>query len=644
MPPIKEDLLKAIQGKSVDRKASLQTGLIDEKTRTVSFILISKDNEGERYDWWKDEIYLERLDVNGAKHDELKTFFKDHIRSVDSAIGRVENVRIEDAQLKGDVVFGTDEASETIFRKYVDGVLTDVSIGYRINGATIEERKGEPDIVTVTDFDVRELSAVGIGFDKGATVGRNNETNTGDNSMNEELRAELEKLRKSVDDLNDKEKARLKELSDLEKREAPKPSEDDSKRVAETATRQERNRVAYINKFLAAGEINLERATEFIEGDFTREQVNQAILDERASNSKPAGFRGGDDTAADMKRGIEDAILMRVGFTPAKVSDGADQFRGATLLDMARAMTGYDGYDRQELVNRAMGTSDFPLLLGNVANRVIAGAFDEEEGTFHLWTEATDLPDFRTRNEIALKNQNGRLEKLGNEGSEKKNIEFTEEGEAWALVSYGAEFKLTRQMIINDDLGVFTGIVAEFGRMAKRTSNGVVYDLLQNKGDYTNHTMADGKAVFHTDHNNLDASGAALSSSTLTAGRTKMRRQKDGEKALNIAPKYVLVAPEQETTALQLLNSESDVGSSNSGVANPHRNTLTPIVDSELDAAPWYLAASRNTVKVGYLQGTNRQPIVQQISNNIDGAEFKCVFDFGVVVTNYRGLYKNAGA
>jgi len=68
--------------------------------------------------------------------------------------------------LKADVVFGAD--GESVLNKYREGVLTDVSIGYAINGYTVEEREGEPDIVTVTDFEIFELSAVGIGFDQGA--------------------------------------------------------------------------------------------------------------------------------------------------------------------------------------------------------------------------------------------------------------------------------------------------------------------------------------------------------------------------------------------------------------------------------------------------------------------------------------------
>jgi len=113
---------------------------------------------------------------------------------------------------------------------------------------------------------------------------------------------------------------------------------------------------------------------------------------------------------------------------------------------------------------------------------------------------------------------------------------------------------------------------------------------------------------------------------------------------LNITPKYLLVAPENETKAKQLLSSESDPSANNSGVANVHRNTLDIVVDSELEATPWYLAAPRRTIKVLYLQGTGRKPIVRESDRNLSGVTFECVFDFGVYAEDFRGLYKNAGA
>lgn len=145
---------------------------IDLENRMIPFILISRNNAGERYDWWEDEIYIEELDVNGANLDELMTFFKDHSPSVDNAIGRIDNKRIEDGEAKSDVYFGSDEDALKVFQKYQDRVLTDVSIGYIVNDVIITSRQGEPDHVLVTDYTIVELSAVWKGFDRGATIGR----------------------------------------------------------------------------------------------------------------------------------------------------------------------------------------------------------------------------------------------------------------------------------------------------------------------------------------------------------------------------------------------------------------------------------------------------------------------------------------
>lgn len=165
--------MKRVDGESV----------IDEENRTVPFILVSDENAGERYDWWEGEIYIEELDVDGANFERLRTFFTDHRPSVDNAIGRIENARVEDGKLKADVVFGGDERSKGVFEKYRDGILTDVSIGYRVNDVVITEKKGEPDHVMVTDYEVVELSAVWRGFDPGASVGRSDKTEPNDETI-----------------------------------------------------------------------------------------------------------------------------------------------------------------------------------------------------------------------------------------------------------------------------------------------------------------------------------------------------------------------------------------------------------------------------------------------------------------------------
>ena len=634
----KHKVIARVQGQSFERKLNFEASAIDVEKRKVSFILISSNNDGERYDWWKDEIYIERLDVNGANYERLKTFFKDHNDSVDSAVGRVENVRVENGELKGDVIFGTDDDSEKIFRKYVDGVLTDCSVRYKINRVTVEERKDEPTLVTVTDFEIRELSAVGIGFDKGAVVGRNLESE--DKNMPKELQEELEKLRSSVDALTAEQKSRMLELERAEKEDKRKADE----KVVTSNNESEKQRSGEIMDLVVAGQLDALRAAAFIKDGSTADEVRKAIVEENIRTSKSLKVVVGDTPGVEeMRSAITDAISSRCGVKVVTPHADMNMFRNASLLDLARALTQYSGYDRQELAQRAMSSADFTLLLGNVANRVVASAFEEQEGSYHLWTQNVDLPDFRVRNEVGIKGSSGRLRKVKEKG-EKKNIEFGENGESWKLESYGEEFFLTREMIINDDLGVFTGIVNEFGAMAKRTANGLVYDLLQARGDFANYKMADGTGIFTAGHANVSASGAALASATLTAARTAMRRQKDGDESLNINPKYLIVSPENETIAKQLLSSEADVAASQSGVANPHKGGYELIIESELLANPWYLAAARRTIKTGTLQGTNGIPIVQQNNSSLSGTKFECVFDFGLFAEDHKGLYKNLGA
>ena len=138
------------------------------KPNTHTFVMVSEDNGGMRYDWYSGEDYLEELSIEGGSLENLRTFFKDHNRSVDSAVGRIENARVDGGTIVTDVVFGSGIDEQNIYRKYDEDILTDVSIGYRINKYEVEEREGEPDVVTITDYDIFELSAVGIGFDSGA--------------------------------------------------------------------------------------------------------------------------------------------------------------------------------------------------------------------------------------------------------------------------------------------------------------------------------------------------------------------------------------------------------------------------------------------------------------------------------------------
>jgi len=140
----------------------------EDKPNTHTFTIVSEDNGGMRYDWYSGESYVEELSIEGASFESLRTFFKNHNRDIDSAIGRIEETRVDGGTIVSDVWFGSGVDEQNIYRKYTENILTDVSIGYQINKYEVEERDGEPDLVTIIDYEIFELSAVGIGFDKGA--------------------------------------------------------------------------------------------------------------------------------------------------------------------------------------------------------------------------------------------------------------------------------------------------------------------------------------------------------------------------------------------------------------------------------------------------------------------------------------------
>jgi len=630
-------------------RAMIEPGSVNSEERRVT-LLISTETPVRRYDPWSGQYYEEVL-LHGEENVDLTRAATAKLRWMHGSgkygelpIGKLENVILANRQLRAEAVFSLANPDADMFWRMVEEeTLTEISVGGSKQENRITEREGSIPLVEVIRWAFHEASLVDIGADPSAGIGRSENQKKGVN-VNEELEA----LKRQLEEMRTQGAA-----GDAIAR---KNQEIEAKVSALATENTELKRVAGIRDLVAAkpGVISEDEINRFI-GDITKnsDDLARAMLDAATSTQTDVPFQRGEDTPqvyvigqqnrGDLLRAIGDSLIMRAGMNVAEPHKDVDQFRGASMVEIARMVTGYSGYDRNEIIKRAMSTSDFPVLLGNVANRVLSQAYDEEMGTFDAWTTPVDVADFKTRTEVSLDRFGGRLRKL-TEGGEKKNKETSESVEQWRLFSYGDKIKITREMLINDDLGAFEGIILGFGQMAKRTANGLVYDLMQGKGDFANYVMGDAKSIFHTDHANYTASGTALGTDSLTAARTLVRRQKDKSgTALNIAPKYLIVSPEKETLARQLITSEAALGQTNPGIINPFRNSMEIIVESELSAAAWYLAAARRTLKVGYLQGTNRRPIVNEKSRDLSGVEYECVFDFGVFAEDFRGLYKNNG-
>lgn len=387
----------------------------------------------------------------------------------------------------------------------------------------------------------------------------------------------------------------------------------------------------------------------------TKEMAGAKLLDALGKDQTPQ--KGGYNVAAHAGNGNitkDSMVAVLKARAGVKTADGEltsdNPYRSMSLVEMARAALNDAGVgtaslgDRMSLVGAAFthSSSDFGTVLADVAHKSMLKGYSEAPETFDRWTQRGSLSDFKITSRVALNDMKS-LEKVP-EGAEFKYGTVGERGEKIALATYGKRFSITRQAIINDDLGAFTRITQLMGAAARRTVGDLVYAILVD-----NPKMSDGKALFHADHKNLHAAGSALSVASLTKARTAMRTQKlDEGKALNITPNYLIVPAALETDAEMLMNDTVYPGKNNNQ-RNPVANMAEVITEARLDdnsATEWYLAAGGmyDTIEVAYLDG-NENPFLDQMQGwSVDGTEFKVRLDAGVSPLDFRTMSKSTGA
>lgn len=350
---------------------------------------------------------------------------------------------------------------------------------------------------------------------------------------------------------------------------------------------------------------------------------------------------------------VRASVLARIG-RGERQADNA--YNGMTLRELARASLvdrgiGVASLNTPQMVGLAFThtSSDFGLILLNVANASVLAGWEEASETFQQWTKPGILTDFKPARRVGL-GEFASLPKV-REGAEYTYATLGAHGEQIILATYGKLFSITRQAIINDDLQMLKDIPYKLGQAAKATIGDLVYAVLTG-----NPKMADGKALFHADHDNLlTGAGSALSIESMSTAKKQMALQKthteEGKaRTLNIRPAYVLTSVALEDKAKQLIRSASVPGADvNSGVDNPIRNFAEVISEPRLDdasATAWYLAAKQgsDTIEVAYLDGVDTPYLEQQEGFTVDGVASKVRIDAGVAPLDFRGLQKANGA
>jgi len=568
-------------------------------------------------------VRLERLASGSAP---LLNSHRDY--TVADVIGVIAKAWIESGAGKAIVRFSKREDVTPIWRDVEDGILRNASMGVAIHalkdvtpeGAALRQ-------ILVTDWEPEEVSLVPIGADPGAGFKFERATGPQEQTMEETITETGGEARNEVNV--------------------------DAERQA--AAMAERTRILELEKVGRAAGLDAKLVAEHVERGTSIDEFRKLAIDEMAKRDqtpiRSATAAVTRDEADTRRAGITAALLHRYdpALFPLKDELGRD-WAGQTLLDLARECLEASGtrtrrMPRHEIAKLALSTSDFPYILADVANKTLRQAYEAYPRTFLPFSRRRSAVDFKNINAVQL-GEAPSLQKV-NEKGEFTHGSIGESKETYKLATYGRIVSITRQVIINDDLGAFTRIPAGFGVAAATLESDTVWGIITS-----NPNMGDGVALFHANHANLNSgAGSALALTGLGAGMAAMAKQKglDGITTLNVQARYLAVPVALQLTAFQLVASNLAPAQS-ANVVPEYIRALTPIAEPRLDAASataWYLFAAPDqidTIEYAYLEGQDGVYIETRQGFDVDGVEIKARLDFGAKAIDWRGMQKNAGA
>jgi hypothetical protein len=389
----------------------------------------------------------------------------------------------------------------------------------------------------------------------------------------------------------------------------------------------------------------------------TPEAAGVRLLEVLGRNSSPvqgsaidrAFGLGTEGRVQDFRAAATDCLLMRAGLRVAQPHPAARDLAGMGIVAMAEAvlsMTGQRpiGTGRDAIIRAALSTSDFPALLGNVANKSLQTGFVQANTTHREWTAPRTVGNFKPQTLVNLSNAPGLLPVP--EHAEYRAGNLTDSATTFSVSTFGRIIRLSRQALVNDDTGAFTTLPAAMGAAAARLEADETYARLLATAN-----LSDGQPLFHSSRGNV-GSIAALSGASLMAARAAMRRHRtaDGLEFMDLMPAVLLVPVSLEGLAEQLVTSPVDITRANATVQPEWIRRLRVVADPRLDVSStttWFLVAQPEQapgIVRAYLEGQEQPFLESQEGFTIDAIEWKVRLDFGTGVIEPKSLYRTPGA
>ena len=289
-----------------------------------------------------------------------------------------------------------------------------------------------------------------------------------------------------------------------------------------------------------------------------------------------------------------------------------------------------DNASMTKAIKAAFSTADIPNVLSNVAHKFVLAGFGAVGEDWRKVSRAIPVTDFKAVKGVRLV-MGGVLQPLA-KGGELKHVSLSDESRDLAAATKGSIVGITREDLINDDLGVLSMIPERFGQMAGRTINKDVFGAIsRTAGDYGANT-----------------SGALNVANLATAYQLALGITDSNGDYLGAMPNVILASPSNYLSALNIYQSEQVTGtSSEKGKNNVMRGLLAPITSQFLGSgtAYWLFNSAFPLVDVAFLNGRTT-PVVETAEADFSqlGIQMRCYFDYGAAAGELKAAVYSTGA
>jgi hypothetical protein len=615
-----------------------------------------------------------------------------HSHDEGKIVGHSDKIEVSAQRIKiSGVVSGVGEAAQEIQALAANGFPWQASIGATVQrtefvdaGQTVKVngKNHQGPLVIARTSTLKEVSFVALGADDNTTAaiaaGRSQE----DGRM-----TEFEKWlqAKSIDgaSLTAETKTALEAAFNAEVKAKADADKIDADRKAKEAEGQNVDIVAKQNELAAA---NLERiarvqelctnhpkiAAQAVKENWNETKTELEVLRASRANVPAIHSHGGPSQDATV---IEAGMRMSLGrknldkeYKPEVLEAAHRDYKRVGLhqvMLMAAEANGYQGRtygsvnagNLREVLQYACGmirasgfsTLSLPNILSNVANKELLAGYMEEDQTWREIASVKSVSDFKAVTAHRMLD-NMEYEALG-DGANIAHGTMSEETYTRQAGTYAKMFTLTRQTMINDDMGALDDLRERLGRGAAKKFNNVFWaEFINNSSHYTTAltNYIEGSTT------NLGADGVGLG-----LGVKQFRKMTsptaDGTKRVGhgMQPTKMLVPPEIEGIA-EALYKNQNLGAVATSSANIYANKYRPIVQNRLSdssfsgysTTAWYLLSeSLSPMVVSFLNG-QESPTVESADADFStlGMQFRGYHDFGCDLVEYLGSLKSKGA